>query len=215
MTREPENLAAAFPRTTNALIQVATVIVTGVLGTLVWLSLIQEGFEGRIFKRTWTDYDFAGGFGNALGSHEPSRTGLYISLGLGVAFALLLAPLLPRLPWQGWRKGLAFAPIIFVAWAALACPLVDARHVIRQDGTVEYLPNGFLGIDAGWGTVPSAIVASVATGIVMAHVLPIVRRRAWWERSESTGDGLGMSHDEKALLELTEQRTEQRVERPG
>ena len=215
MTERPDTLAAAFPRTVSTLIHVAAIVGTGVLGALTWLFLIQEGFEGRIFKRTWTDYDFAGGLGNAFGSEEPSRTGLYLSLGLGVAFTVILAALLPRLPGRGWRQGIAFAPVIFVAWGAIACPLVDARQVIEEDGTVLFLPNGLLGIDAGWGTIPAALVASLATGIVMAHVLPIMRRRSWWEQSPSTGDGLARTHDEQVLLELAEQRTEQRVERSG
>lgn len=208
---EPANtFSAQYPRAAAMARWGAAVVLAGGLAALAWLFVMQEGLDGQIVRRTWTEHDFAGGLGHALGGAAPARTGLYATLAVGAAAALLFAAMERVLPMRGWRKGIAFAPVLFLAWAFVFCPLVDARRIL-EGAEFLYLPNGPFGADAGRATFLSAVVASLFAGMIIARVLPMVRDAAWWEPHPEAS----RRADHAGLLELPEERPEQGVERTG
>jgi hypothetical protein len=206
----PDTFAEQFPRVAAAARWCAAIVVAGGLAAAAWLFVMQEGLDGQIVRSTWTEHDFAGGLGHALGGSKPAHTGLYATLAAGAGAALLFAAMERILPWQGWLRGIAFAPVLFLAWAFVFCPLVDARR-IQEGAKFHYLPNGPFGADAGRATFLSAIAASLVAGVTIARVLPMVRDAAWWEAHPEAS----RRADHTGLLELPEERPEQGVERAG
>jgi hypothetical protein len=230
VTAELDGWDEAFPRGMRVARWVAAILVSGVLASLFWLFCMQEGYGGQILNRTWTDHAFDQGLGNAIGASSHALGGFYLSMVLGVAAAALFALLEPVLPGRGWIKGLAFAPIPFLVWGLVFCPLVNADRTPQSEGFL-YSPSGLFGVDSGIATIVSGAVASVAAGLVLARVLPMVREASWWdphveERVELREQTLATIEladepqllelaDETQLLELPEQGAEERVERPG
>lgn len=210
MSEQPQTITGAFPRATAVARWGAAVLGAGGLAALFWLFLMQEGFGGQILHRTWTEHDFAGGLGHTVATREVARAGLYLTLLLGVAATLVFVAIERILPWRGWRKGIAYSPVLFLAWGAVYCPLVDARRVLRGDD-FAYLPSGAFGMDGGHWTFVSAVVASLVAGCIIARVLPMVRDAAWWERHPDAT----RRADHEELFELAEERAEQGMERAG
>lgn len=219
----------AFPGLVHVARWAAAVVMAAVLATGFWLFLMQEGHTGRIFSHSWTDHDFPDGLGNALGAHDPARTGLVATFLLAIGVTLLFALLERRLPGRGWVKGIAFAPAILLLWGLVFCPLVNARQILQADGAYVYLPSGVFGSGSGIGALLSALGASVVTGIVLARGLQLCRSKTWWSPADTSRDfivdrGSGTlleipgtdatAHAEPGLLELAEERPEQRSERP-
>lgn len=212
MTARRESIADVYPRAVAAGRTVAAVLVSGALAGLVWMFVLQEAHTGRIFGATWTDHDFPDGLGHLFGADDTAHAGLYLTLGLGVLAALLFALIERFLPGRGVVKGLPFAAILFALWALVFTPLVDSRQVL-VDADFAYLPTGFFGMEAGRATPVAGIVASLATGLLIARILPMMRGAAWWEPHPEI-DHWG-EVDSPDLLELPEQRPEQGVERAG
>ncbi len=224
----------AYPGLVRAARWVAAVLMAALLATAFWLFLMQEGHTGRIFNHSWTDHDFPDGLGNALGAKDPARTGLVATFVVAIAVVLLFALVERHLPGPGWVKGLAFAPVIVLLWGLVFCPLVNARQILQSDGAYVYLESGVFGAGSGVGAFLSALGASLVTGIVLARGLQLCRSQAWWSPADTSRDfivdrGSGTlleipdlpgaapttATGRPDLLELAEERTEQRGERPG
>mgnify|MGYP001156639559 FL=1 len=211
MSDPDATIAAAFPRLAHWGRWVAAVVVGGVVAALAWMFALQEGHTGRIFGATWTEHDFADGLGNAFGADDTARGGLYLTLGLGVIVALVYAGVEQRLPGDGVVKGLWFAPVLFLAWGLVFTPLIDSRQVLR-DADFVFLPTGFFGLDAGVRTIISGVAASVLAGVFLARVFALMRDATWWREHPDVGHGLGGDEAAAELLELAEQRPQERVE---
>lgn len=222
-----------FPWIVRTVRTLTAVVFAGMLGAVFWLSIMQEGNAGRIFEHTWTSHDFPDGLGNALGADEPARTGLVATVGLGILLTVVFALIERWLPGRGWAKGLAFAPVLFLLWGLVFCPLVDAHQVLEADD-FAYRSSGLFASTSGAGTLVSAAVASLATGIVIARVLQLARTPEWWRPHAHTREivladpgggeilevtfaddlaGHRSLEAETELLELPEQGPEQRGER--
>lgn len=221
-----------FPGLAHALRWVFAVLTAAFLGTGFWLFLMQEGHTGRVFNRKWTDHDFPDGLGNALGAVDPARTGLVATFVIAIAVVLLFALVEPRLPGRDWRKGLAFAPVIFLLWGLVFCPLVDGRQILQPDGEYAYPPSGLFGSASGWSAAGSAVVASLVTGLAIARAFQLCRSTRWWHPADTSREfvvdrGAGALLElpepperttplgQTGLLELAEERAEQRGERTG
>lgn len=230
-TSHETKVGDAFPGLVHAARWVAAVFLAAVLATGFWLFIMQEGHTGRIFNRSWTDHDFPDGLGNALGAHDPARTGLVATFLIAIVVTLLFALVERRLPGRGWLKGIAFAPVILVLWGLVFCLLVNGRQILQADGAYVYLPSGLFGSDSGIGALVSALGASLVSGIVLARGLQLCRSTSWWSPADTSRDFIvdrgggtlleipdtapAPTSGRPALLELAEERPEQRGERPG
>ncbi len=203
-------IGAAFPRAVIAGRLAAGVVIGGVLAALAWMFVLQEAHTGNIFGATWTEHDFADGLGNAVGAKDTARTGLFLTLALGVLLAGVYLVLQRWLPGRGIVKGLAFAPIPFLAWGLVFTPLVNSRQVLR-DADFVFLPTGFFGVGAGSATIVSGIAASVIAGVILARVIALAGDAGWWQEHANVGYGLAGDDAAAALLELAEERPEDRV----
>jgi hypothetical protein len=212
MSDQDDTIAGTFPRLVAVGRRAAAIVVAGVVAALAWLFVLQEGHTGNIFGARWTQHDFADGLGLAFGAKDTAKGGLYLTLALGVAVAALYAGVERGLPGRAEVKGLAFAPVLFLAWGLVFTPLVDSRQVLR-DADFVYLPTGFFGSGAGGKTVFSGIAASVIAAVLIARVFALMRDASWWREHPNVGHGLG-GERASALLELTEERPEQGVEGP-
>ena len=134
MSSPDGSIAEAFPRATAAGRSAAAIVVAGAIAALAWMFVLQEGHTGRIFGVTWTQHDFPDGLGNAFGANDAARTGLYLTLGLGVIVAAIFALIERRLPGRGLVKGLSLALLLFLAWGLLFTPLVNSRSEERRVG---------------------------------------------------------------------------------
>jgi hypothetical protein len=169
----------------------AGIFTGGALGALLWLIVWNQGI-----RRSWTDHDFALGLGELAGGNA-SRTGLYGTIVAGVGVALLYAalePWLPARPW--WAKGLIFATVPFLLWGLVFCPLVDSIRERQLDGSIALVPSQPFAADAGGGTIPIAILASIALALLVARCYSLMREPAWWRPRER--------HLEEALEAITE-----------
>jgi hypothetical protein len=210
MSEPDATIGAAYPGVIRVGRRCAAVLVGGVLAALAWMFVMQEGHTGRIFGATWTDQDFPDGLGHAAGASNTARGGLYLTLLLGVGLAALFVAIRARLPGRGFVKGLWFAPIPFLLWGLVFAPLVDARQVLRGADFV-FLPTGVFGLKAGGGTIVSGVVASLIAGAIIGRVVQVMANSTWWEPHPQVGLGRTGGGAE-ALLELAEERTEERVE---
>ena len=212
MTDDDATIATAFPRLVIAGRLVAAVVIGGVLAALAWMFALQEGHTGNIFGATWTQHDFPDGLGHAFGAEDTAKAGLYLTLALGVVVGALFVTVERWLPGRGIVKGLAFAPIPFLAWGLVFTPLVDSRQVLRVADFV-FLPTGFFGVQAGAATIISGVAASLLAGVILARVASLARDVTWWQEHPDVGYGLS-GDGASVLLELAEQRPEQGVEGP-
>ena len=210
MNAPDASIGGTYPRLVTAGRWVAGVVVGGIFAALAWLFVLQEGNTGNIFGATWTDHDFPDGLGNALGAEHTARTGLYVTMLFGIVAAALFALFRNRLPGRGIVKGLAFAPLPFLLWGLLFTPLVDSRQLVdRVTADYRYLPTGFFGLDAGAGTIVSGAIAALAAGAIIARILDLAVTPEWWHEHPAAGHSLNT--DPTGLLELPEQRPEERV----
>jgi hypothetical protein len=205
-------IAQVFPRATAFGRRGAGVIVGGVIAAVVWMFVMQEGYVGRVFGHKWTEHDFPDGLGNAFGAKDTAHSGLYLTLALGVIVAIIFALVESKLPGRGLVKGVWYAVPIFLAWGLLFTPLIDSREVLRDDEFV-FLPTGFFGVDAGWRTVISGVVASLMAGILIARITQLMRDAKWWSPHPEIGTGLSKAIG-VGLLELPEEGPEKSGERP-
>lgn len=181
------------------------------VGACVWLAIIEEGHGGHILGSTWTSHDFPDGLGNALGAvSNVSRRGLWGTLVIAAGVVILFALVERWLPGTSWRKGISFAPIIFLLWGLVFCPLVDAKQTLSSAGEFGYLPSGLFASASSPGTIASAAVASLIAGMSIARVLQLMRTAEWWEPTPPEQTDLA-----EPLLELAEQRTDEGGERAG
>ncbi len=188
---------------------VCAVAFATVIGAAFWLAIIEEGHGGHILGHTWTSHDVPDGLGHALGATaDVSRRGLWGTLVIALGVVLLFAAVERFLPGTSWRKGLTFAPVIFLLWGLVFCPLVDAKQVLSADGEYRYLRSGLFGTNSPFGTMLSALVAAVGAGLVIARILQLVRSAEWWEPATVDAEFI-IDHDLGPLLELPEQGPEQ------
>jgi hypothetical protein len=181
------------------------------LGATFWLAVIEEGHGGHILGKTWTSHDFPDGLGNAMGATRlTSRTGLWGTLVIFLVLVGVFIAIERWLPGRGWKKGLSFAPILFLLWGLVYCPLIDSKQALLADGTFVYLPSGLFASNSSLGTIPSAIAASFAAALIIARSLELVRSPEWWRPATGFHDIRDASAEE--LLELSEQRPQQRSE---
>jgi hypothetical protein len=169
----------------------AGILTGGALAALLWLIIWNQGI-----RRGWTDHDVALGLGELVGGNA-SRTGLYATIVAGVGLALVYAALEPWLPdRRWWAKGLTFATVPFLLWGLGFCPFVDSIRQRQLDGSIALLPSDPFAADAGGGTIPIAIVASVAAATLIARCYSLMREPAWWRPRER--------HLEEALEAISE-----------
>lgn len=189
---------------------VVAVLFAAILGGAIWLAIIEEGHGGHILGTTWTSHDFPDGLGNALGAQalEPARRGMWGTLGLAILTVLLFAAIERFLPGKRWHKGLSFAPIPFLLWGLVFCPLVNAKQILTTDGNYVYLPSGLFGTASSWGTIASGAVAAVGASLAIARIYQLVRTEEWWEPASTDAEFI-VDHDVGPLLELPEQGSEQ------
>lgn len=194
---------------------VTAIALAAIIGACSWLAIIEEGHGGHILGTTWTSHDFPEGLGNALGATENlSRMGLWGTLGIAVVMVILFAVLEPWLPGREWRKGFSFAPILFLLWGLVFCPLVDAKQVLTESGEFVYLPSGLFASNSSSGTIASAIVASIVSALAMARILQLVRTPEWWKPNKVDRTMI-VDPQTEALLELPEERPDKSNERTG
>ena len=212
MSAPESSVAQAYPGATTAGRHAAAIVVAGVIAALVWMFVLQEGHTGRIFGATWTQHDFPDGLGKAFGASDTSRTGMFLTLGLGVIVAAIFAIVERRLPGRGLAKGLWFAGLLFLAWGLVFTPLVNSRQV-QVGAEYVFLPTGLFGVDAGSKTIISGAVASLVAGLIVARIIPLMRDATWWQAHPDVGHGLASEETAAELLELAEKGAEQGGER--
>ncbi|HRC08083.1 MAG TPA: hypothetical protein PLV41_07700 [Miltoncostaeales bacterium] len=189
---------------------VCAVVFAAIIGGAFWMAIIEEGHGGHILGTTWTSHDFPDGLGNALGaSAEPARKALWGTLVIAIGVVLLFAAMERLLPGKEWRKGLSFAPIPFLLWGLVFCPLVDAKQTQDPiDGRFIYSPSGLFGTESSLTTMLSAAVAALGASLAIARIYQLVRSAEWWEPASLDAEFI-IDHDVGPLLELPEQGTEQ------
>jgi len=230
---DPAALHTHFPGLVNVARWTTAVLMAAAMATAIWLTIMQEGHAGRLLDHRWTDHDFPDSLGHALGAADPARTGLAATFVLAVAMVLVFAAVERFIPGRDWIKGLVFAPVIFLLWGLLFCPLIDSQQLLVDERFV-YRDSGLFALESGKGTLISAGVASICAGVVIARVLQLVRTARWWMPRDPTrqfmvvdrGGGRMIDMPDPrhervdaeapgALLELAEQRTDERRERPS
>ncbi len=213
-------IGTTLPRLTRVARWAAAVVVSGVFAAVAWMFVLQEVHTGQIFGRSGSQSNFPEGLGLAIGAEEPNRAGGLLGIGLGIAFAMLFAVVERFLPGRGWRKGLTFAVLPFLAWGLLYTPFANSREVVTMDPvdpsgstilSIDFASTGPFGWGAGRGTIPAAVVASLLAGLLLARLFPLMRGESWWKEHPVEPSGL----DVDDLLELSKKRTEQGGKRPG
>lgn len=100
------------------------VVVGGVLGTLLWLIVMQESVG-----KGYTDHNFNRAMGELFVDPEGkvARAGFRATVVIGIVLAAAYAAGLHRLlRGTEWRKALIFAAVPLLLWGLVFAPLTDA-----------------------------------------------------------------------------------------
>ena len=185
------------------------------LGTVLWLVIMQDGFQRGFFGRTWSGQDFASAMGDLFGGQNGNvrQRGFYATLvvaGIVVAlFAVVLRALRSRIPERWTTQALGLAAAVFLLWSLVYSPLIKVRG--PEAG-------GLFGVDAGSTTWLVAVLASLAFSIVAVRIYRLMADEDWWiagrRRAEAAATleamGVGeVSEDALTSLKLAEEGREQ------
>jgi hypothetical protein len=175
------------------------ILIGGCLAALLFLWILEEGRSGNIFRRHWTQLDFAQGLGTLVSknSSNPDQVGLFAALVMGVALAVVFVLIERWLPFSSWRKGIPLALLPFLLWGLVFAPRVDARFV-RVGDNFFLLKSDYFGTSAGKATPIAAAVASLVACIVLARVVQLMRERWWWASREA--EGMMQEHLQEQIL---------------
>src|SRR5438045_2390625 len=112
-----QSLAAAVAR------RIAAVAIGAGLGTVLWLVILQDGFQRGFFGRTWSGQDFAGALGDLFGGQTGNvrQRGFYATLVFAalviVVFGLVTEGLRSRMPQRWLVQAMGLAAFAFLLWA--------------------------------------------------------------------------------------------------
>lgn len=187
---------------------VVGVLLAGLVGALIFLILVQEGF-----RRGYTDFDFNHVLGTLVkGTADEARStqdalgivgdtagpsGVYSTIA--AAFVIVAGyALVIRVVRRHWLlQGFGLAAVTFLALGLGFGPYADSRLDT---------PTGFFGIDAGAATPLVMAVAALGFGITAARVYGLVHDAGWWEPTRSPmEDVLQMDQGRRGSLELPEE----------
>jgi hypothetical protein len=185
------------------------------LGTVLWLVIMQDGFQRGFFGRTWSGQDFASAMGDLFGGQSGNikQRGFYATLvvaGVVVAlFGVVLHVLRSRLPERWTLQALGLAGAVFLIWGLGYSPLIKSRG--PEAG-------GVFGIDAGSTTWLVAVLASLAFSIIAVRIYRLMADEDWWSpgrrkiEAAATLEAMGVGEareDVLTSLELAEEGREQ------
>jgi hypothetical protein len=185
------------------------------LGTVLWLVIMQDGFQRGFFGRRWSGQDFASALGDLFGGQSGNirQRGFYATLVIAAAvlvlFGLVTDALKSRLPLSWQLQGLGLAAFVFLLWGLVFSPIVGARGPGEQGGV--------FGIDAGATTWLVAALASLAFGIVTVRIYRLMTDEDWWIpgrrkiEASATLEAMGVGEaqtDALTSLELAEELRE-------
>ena len=203
-----QSLAAAVAR------RIAAVAIGAGLSTVLWLVIMQDGFQRGFFGRTWSGQDFAGALGDLFGGQTGNvrQRGFYATLVFAalvvVLFGLVTGGLRSRMPTRWLIQAMGLAAFAFLLWGLVFSPI--AGSLGPEDG-------GVFGIDAGGTTWLVAVLASLAFGIVAARIYRLMTDEDWWIpgrrklEASATLEAMGVgdaSSDALSSLELAEELRE-------
>jgi hypothetical protein len=195
--------------------RLAAVVVGGGLGTVLWLVIMQDGFQRSFFGRRWSHQDFASALGDLFGGQGGNirERGFYVTLVVAAVVMVLVGlaaeALGPRLPERWWVQAFGLAGVVFLLWGLLFSPIVGVRGP-GEDG-------GFFGSDAGATAWFVALLASLAFAIVSARIYRLMTSEDWWIpgrrkiEASATLEAMGVGDAEKdalTSLELAEELRE-------
>ena len=167
----------------------AGVVMAGSLGGALFSVVIQEVGERKVFGEH--RHDFLRSLGRVAGRPEDGARTLGLQLAM-VIFALIAGGALlvdGRLPSQVWKAALVLAPLPFLAWGAVLCPIADSRLNGPDDGWFALSTSS---------RVAPMIFAGVASFVAVALVVRVTRVTAladWW-RPDREGPEIGVSEPE-------------------
>ena len=205
---------------TAALRHIAGVAVSGMVGAVVWLVVMQEGPE-----RNWSDHNYNQVVGQVFVGREDdvAKAGFVATLAIGVAlaavYALVIGPLIGR---KGPRRAaLVFAAVPLLLWGLVLAPRVTAYKDTALDEARQTIPGGVFGWDAGGITLLLAVVASLLFALSVDRIYRLMRAADWW-RSRGDNDAMRQETLDQLVapapgpsLEFPEQRREEGREGPG
>ena len=191
------------------------VVIGAGLGTVLWLVIMQDGFQRGFFGRTWSGQDFASAMGDLFGGQTGNirQRGFYATLvvaGIVVAlFGVALKLFRSWIPERWILQALGLAAAVFLLWSLVYSPLIKSRG--PEAG-------GLFGVDAGNTTWLVAVLASLAFSIVAVRIYRLMADEDWWVpgrrkiEAAATLEAMGVgeaSEDAITSLELAEEGREQ------
>jgi hypothetical protein len=165
-------LAAAGAR------RLAGVAIGAGLGAVVWLIVMQDGYQRSFFGRRWSDQDFASALGKLLGGTEGNirQRGFYLTLVIAavvlIAYGIVVDALGSRLPQRWELQTIGLAVVVFLLWGPVFSPIVGAREPTEK--------GGIFGIDAGGTAWFVALLASLAFSVVAVRIYRLMTDADWW-----------------------------------
>jgi hypothetical protein len=202
-------LAAAGAR------RLAGVVIGGGLGAVLWLIVMQDGYQRGFFGRRWSHQDFASAMGKLLGGAEGNirQRGFYITLVIAavvvLAYGIAIDALGSRLPQRWVLQAIGLAVVVFLLWGLVFSPIVAAREATEKGGV--------FGIDAGGTTWLVALLASLAFAVVAVRIYRLMTAADWWIpgrrkiEASATLEAMGVADaetDALTSLELAEELRE-------
>ena len=157
--------------------RLAGVAIGAGLGTVVWLIVMQDGFQRGFFGRRWSGQDFASAMGDLFGGQTGNvrQRGFYATLVVGAVvvaiFACVEQPLRSRLSASWQYQALGLAAVVFLLWGVVFCLVI---------GVSGPEAGGFLGSDAGGTTWLVAVLASLGFSFVAVRIYRLMADEDWW-----------------------------------
>ncbi|MBI2684379.1 MAG: hypothetical protein HYX33_03145 [Actinobacteria bacterium] len=187
-------------RTGGALRYVASLPAAAIVGTLVWLIVMQEGET-----RGWTKHNDVVALGRVFGANPDGapKRGFVVTFVAFFLVAAVVSALSRRLPRGTGIAAAVVAPVPFLVWGLVVGPIAANR--------APEIPSGLFALDGGVVNPVLAAIASYLASLVLVRTLRVMESAEWWRPGRGPERGLGV---DVASLELPEERGEERDELP-
>jgi hypothetical protein len=198
-------------RTADLARRLAGIVIGGGLGAILWLVVMQDGFQRDFFGRRWSDHDFARALGKLAGGAEGSfrQRGFYATVVIAAVLVAVYGLVASRLPGSWIRHALGMTAVVFLLWGAVFGPIVAAREPTEK--------GGFFGFEAGGTTWVVVAIASLGFAFVAVRIYRLMSDSDWWVpgrrrvEASATLQAIGVADAEKdalSSLELAEELRE-------
>jgi hypothetical protein len=187
------------------------IVIGAGLGAILWLVVMQDGYQRDFFGRRWSEQDFARALGKLAGGAEGSfrQRGFYVTVAIAAVLVAVYALVANRLPGSWVRHALGVGAAVFLLWGVVFSPIVAAREPTENGGV--------FGFEASGTTWFVAAVASLALAFVAVRIYRLMSGAEWWVpgrrriEASATLEAMGVAGaetDALSSLELAEELRE-------